>query len=190
MALSKDLLHTFIQIGQDLFDLCLITSHAGNLSICKRETIWITKSGSMLRHLKERDILSVPLDTRKTDLPVSIEFPVHQAIYQNTTYCAVIHAHPVHAIALSLEMDKIKPADAEGAFLLKQIPVLKTASMKASDTASSVAELLVTNVAVLVRGHGCFVRGETLEEALAYTSSLEASCKILHLLKGRERGMT
>jgi L-fuculose-phosphate aldolase len=184
MSLSRDLLNAFLQTGQDLFDLGLITSHAGNLSVREGETIWITRSGSMLRHLSEKDLLPVPLHVRKLDVSVSIEFPVHQAIYQRTSAGAVIHAHPVHAIALSLTQEEIRPADAEGAILLKQVPVLISPSVDAVSTAEKVAELLKHSVAVLVRSHGCFVRGKNLEETLSYASSLEASCRILHLLKG------
>jgi len=36
----------------------------------------------------------------------------------------------------------------------------------------------------MVYGHGSFTIGRTLEEAYANTATLEASCRILYLLRG------
>jgi len=55
------------------------------------------------------------------------------------------------------------------------------ASQEVADHASS---LLQTHRAVLVRGHGSFAVGGSLEEAFGITTTLEASAKILLLAKG------
>lgn len=171
----------FAQVGEDLFQLGLLTSHAGNLSIREGKWIWITRSGAQLGHLGPEDLIPVFLETDQPPASVSMEFAVHQAIYRTQPEAgAVIHAHPVHAVALSLGQSFMEPRDLEGKVLLGRVPVVE-APLGSKTVAQEVAQALREHVAVLVRGHGSFVRGRTLEEALAYTSALEASSRILLL---------
>jgi L-fuculose-phosphate aldolase len=101
-----------------------------------------------------------------------MDVSLHQLVYRFTPAGAVIHAHPAHAVALSLVMGSIEPLDVEGAVLLKEIPVLAPEAM--TDEAP---QLLQTRPAVMARGHGCYVTGRTLEEALAYTTALALSAE-------------
>ncbi len=54
----------------------------------------------------------------------------------------------------------------------RRLPRGPTASEEAAHAAS---ELMRTNRVILIRAHGSFSRGETLEEAYMLTSTLEAS---------------
>lgn len=174
----------FQKIGNDLLVMGLVTSHGGNISVRKGNKIIITRHGLMLSHLKEDSFVTVRLKGKDANArQASMELPVHRAIYQNTNARAIIHAHPTHVTALSLISETVMPKDSEGAILLGEVPVItskKTVGSKAVAMQSSKA--LKDHKIVIVRGHGCFAIGQNLEEALCYTSALDASCHIILLL--------
>ena len=183
LAMSK--IHELFQkIGNDLLVMGLVTSHGGNISVRAGNKIIITRRGSMLGHLKEDSIVTVRIKGKDANaLHASMEFPVHRAIYQKTGAKAIIHAHPVHATALSLVSETVKPKDSEGAILLGEVPVIKSKKTVGSkEVAIQASEVLKDHKIVMIRGHGCFAIGQTLEEALCYTSALDASCHIILLL--------
>ncbi len=99
---------------------------------------------------------------------------VHQAVYEATGAGVVMHAHPRHAIALSLVADAVEPADAEGKLRLGTVPVVD---------AGQVAQALRQAPIVLARGHGSYARGDDLWQALQWTSVLEESAEVLWLLR-------
>ncbi|MDY0340806.1 MAG: class II aldolase/adducin family protein, partial [Coriobacteriia bacterium] len=108
---------------------------------------------------------------------------VHRAIYAATDAQAIVHAHPVHTIARSFDADTIVPADSEGLYALGEIPVVTSARTIASAEAAEVLARALSSAPVAVlRTHGPFAKGATIEEAFMYVSALEASAKILDLL--------
>ncbi|MBA7695449.1 3-oxo-tetronate 4-phosphate decarboxylase [subsurface metagenome] len=179
MGLEED----FIKIGRELFIRGLIASHSGNLSVKRRNEILITRRGSMLGNLTKEDIVSVLLKADKVEA-ASRELVVHRAIYQATSALACVHAHPPYAIALSLIENEIIPIDEEGAFYLPRVPILAIEDTIGSEVvASQLAKLFNGNKIAMIKGHGSFAIGETLEEAYLKTSSLEHSSQIIHLVK-------
>jgi Ribulose-5-phosphate 4-epimerase and related epimerases and aldolases len=112
----------------------------------------------------------------------SRESPVHKAIYQATSAGAIVHAHPPHAIALSYLCDEVKPLDLEGQVLCPRIPVVEGGS-GTPNLSRAVAQALQTAPVVIVRGHGSFATGHTLDEAGILTSAVEHACHILILLR-------
>ena len=163
-------------MGRDLYYLGLITSHAGNMSLRADDRIWITRTGSMLGHLGPDDLVETDLSLRESPHPrASMELPVHLAIYRATEAKAILHAHPPSAVALSLLAEAIVPADSEGRHILGTVPVIAAVEVVASlEVAERASSLLQANRAVLVRGHGSFAVGESLEDALRTTTTLEA----------------
>lgn len=179
MGLEED----FIKFGRELFIRGLIASHSGNLSVKRGNEILITRRGSMLGNLTKEGIVSVPLIADKVEA-ASRELVVHRAIYQATSALACVHAHPPYAIALSLIENEIIPIDEEGAFYLSRVPILAIEDTIGSEVvASQLAKLFNGNKIAMIRGHGSFAIGETLEEAYLKTSSLEHSSQIIHLVK-------
>ncbi len=176
----------FQWVGRDLYHLGLITSHAGNISIRSDERVWITRTGSMLGRLEPEDIVETSLSPHESPHPkASMELPVHLAIYRATSAQAILHAHPPTAVALSLLDEVIVPADSEGGYILGRVPVIAAKNVVASaEVADRASSLLQDHRAVLVKGHGSFAAGGSLEEALKITTTLEASAKILLLARG------
>jgi L-fuculose-phosphate aldolase len=181
-----DVLETFQWVGRDLYHLGLITSHAGNMSLRDGERVWITRTGSMLGHLRSQDLVETALSPGEVPHPkASMELPVHLAIYRATDARAIVHAHPPSAVALSLIEDAIVPADSEGGHILGKVPVIAAVKVVASREVAERASLLLgEHRAVLIKAHGSFSVGGTLEEALGITTTLEASARILLLAKG------
>jgi L-fuculose-phosphate aldolase len=75
-------------------------------------------------------------------------------------------------------MDKVVPEDSEGEMLCPEILVVR-GDPGSQEIADNVALALVSSKLVIVRGHGTFAAGKTLDEAYIYTSFAEHSCRIL-----------
>jgi L-fuculose-phosphate aldolase len=113
-----------------------------------------------------------------------MELPTHLAIYEATGAGAVLHAHPPSAIALSFVANRIVPIDSEGAIILRQVPVIRARSVVASrEVARRAAGLLKDHRIVVVATHGSFAVGQSLEEALSVTTTLEMSAKIALMVR-------
>jgi L-fuculose-phosphate aldolase len=120
----------------------------------------------------------------KTVPGASSEWRVHTAIYNATgRHAAIVHAHPVHAIALSLLVeDEILTIDSEGKVFAPFIAVVDGAP-GTQELADSVAKGLRSANIVIARGHGTFSAGMDLDQAYLFTSLAEHCCQILHYTK-------
>jgi L-fuculose-phosphate aldolase len=180
------MLDQFQKFGRDLFLQGLTSSHGGNMSVRMGDRIIITRTGAMLGHLSERDLIETGLDEDNSNIMLtSSELVVHRAIYQNTSALAIVHVHPPHAVALTLALkDAIIPIDSEGSYLFRKVPVVQTEKTVGSkDVAKLAAQMLREYKIFMLRGHGCFSIGPVLEEAYQWCSSLEESCKIYYLTR-------
>ncbi len=170
------------QVGEDLVGQGLTTSHGGNISVRHQGRILITTHFAMLGRLSPGDVIEIPLreEPDRIASDASRDAALHQLIYKFTPAMAVIHAHPVHAVSISLKNDIISPLDLEGSVFLRDISVVEP-----EDAAVRLPQLLQTRVAALVRSHGSYTVGRGLSEALAYVSALEFSCRVAILNGGR-----
>jgi L-fuculose-phosphate aldolase len=171
------------RVGRDLFLSDAVTARGGNLSIRDGERIHITRRGAMLGRLADDDIVVTFLEPGPADTDCSTELVVHRAIYLGTDAQAVVHAHTTHTTYRSLIEDEIRPVDSDARYVIGDvIPVLNPSSVIASAEAGEVlAETLADIPIAVLRGHGPFALGPTIEEAFAKVSILEAACKILDL---------
>jgi L-fuculose-phosphate aldolase len=144
----------------------------------------------MLGYLEENDLIETGLIINDVNTKLaSTEIGVHRSIYRNTSALAVVHAHPVHAISLSLLDDEIIPVDSEGAYLLDKIPVLcAKRTIGSPEVEKYLPILLKEHKIAMVRGHGSFAAGLTLEEAYHWTSCLENVCRIIYLTRTMQKG--
>lgn len=179
------ILSEFQWVGRELMALGLLSLHAGNLSIRQDGRIFITRTGSRLGGLVAADVVETPLDPDKRPHPrASMELPTHLAIYEATRAGAVLHAHPPSAIALSFVTNRIVPMDSEGAIILREVPVVRARMVVASAEVARQAALLLRNHrVVVVATHGSFAIGQSLEEALSVTTTLEMSAKIALMVR-------
>ena len=179
--IDEQVFRQFQEIGRDLYVAGLVSSHGGNLSMRFGDRVVIKRRGAMLGRLKEGDLIETGLEKADSGVMLaSTELVVHRAIYLATPALAIVHAHPRTAIALSLSRDEIVPIDNEGSYLLHKVPVV--AAEFASGSAEMVERLpaaLQEYKIVMLRGHGCFSIGQTLDEAFQWVSCLEESCQII-----------
>jgi len=170
----------FSMVGKDLYALGLVDSMSGSLSMRIGDRILITKRNAMLGHLKEEDIVEVPMegDGGKEDAAAK-ELQVHRAIYRETNFNAVVHAYPAYGITLSISTEnKIIPADIKGQTVLRSIPVVR-AKAASEELIKFLPPVFKSGyVVALVKEYGSFAVGGSLIEALQYTTCLEGSCKI------------
>ncbi len=171
----------FRDVGRDLYRSGLVSSHGGNISVRLGERLLIKRRGVMLSRLRPSDLIETGLFQDDENTPLcSTELIVHRAIYRATPALAVVHAHPRAAVALSFSRDEIVPLDSEGGAVLGRVPVVAVARPSGSpELAQAVARALQQHPIVLVRSHGSFAAGETLEQAFQRTSVLEESCEIV-----------
>jgi L-fuculose-phosphate aldolase len=177
MPLGSELLHAFQRAGDDLLRLGLVVPGSGNLSVWTQAGVVITREGAALHRLADEDLCLI---SRSTEPPVatpSLDTPIHRAIYVSAGGRAIVHAHPAHAIALTLTGSGFEPVDLEGRHLLGRVPVV---SPKRS-VVDLVAQASAQSRAVIVQGHGTYVHAATLEEAVHLTAMLEESAKIAGL---------
>jgi len=184
------ILSQFQAVGRDLFTRGLVSSHSGNLSIRLGDRLTITRRGSMLGCLEEADLIETGISKNDRSTPLaSDELAVHRAIYQQTPAQAIVHAHPPHAVALSLVEDRLMPADTEGWATIGEVPVIGwNMEVKPGGLADVIAQALKKHHIVVVHGHGSFAVGQLLEGAYGYTTTLEESCRVLCLLRSLQVG--
>ncbi|MFC1937054.1 aldolase [Chloroflexota bacterium] len=180
MMLSK-----FQEVGHDLFAKGLVSSHSGNMSIKMGDRLIITRRGSKMGCLEEHDLIETGIDKNDRHTPLaSTELAAHRAVYRETPALAIVHAHPPHAIALSLLESEITPCDAEGFSAMGRVPILGwNMEVRPGGLADIIAQALKQCQIVMVHSHGSFAIGQLLDEAHSGTTLLEESCRIICLLR-------
>jgi L-fuculose-phosphate aldolase len=171
----------FRDIGRDLYAGGLISSHGGNLSIRMGDRVVIKRRGAMLGNLKPNDLVETGLEKNDSGVALaSTELLAHRTIYMNTPALAICHCHPRTAIAFSLSRDELVPIDNEASYQLKRVPVVTEEFPSGTpEMARKVAEALKDYKIIMLRGHGSFATGQTLDEAFQWTSTLEEACQIM-----------
>ena len=170
----------FCEIGRDLFVQNMVSSHGGNISIRVGDRVIIKRRGAQLGRLKPHDLIETGLDKNDSGVALaSTELLAHRMIYKMTPALAIVHCHPRTAIAFSLSRDEIVPIDNEASYLLKKVPVITEEFASGTpEMANDLAKALQQYKIVMLRGHGSFATGQTIDEAFHWSSTLEESCQI------------
>ena len=171
----------FCEIGRDLFEQNMVSSHGGNISIRLGDRVIIKRRGAQLGRLKPHDLIETRLDKNDSGVTLaSTELLAHRTIYMQTPALAICHCHPRAAIAFSLTRDEIVPIDNEASYLLKKVPVIwEEFASGTPEMANHLAKALQSYKIVMLRGHGSFAIGQTLDEAFFWSSTLEEACQIM-----------
>jgi L-fuculose-phosphate aldolase len=186
MKIDKETFNSFDLVGKDLSNRGYNSSHAGNLSMKSGGKIIITRRSAMLGWLQPEDLVAIDLEEEDahSGLIASTESNVHRNIYKHTDAMAIVHAHAPAITALSMIEDEITCIDGEGMFLYKKIPVVECDIPVGSyEVADKVAPALQNYPAVVVRAHGVFAKGVTLEDALGILTGVEQAADIIYRVK-------
>jgi len=174
MALRDDL----VQYYRWLRDYGYNDSHSGNASAREGDVIWVTPTGAFAELLKPHDLIACPLDG---EIPpgASLDAALHRGVYRaNPQVNAVLHSHGPYTVAATLDGADYLPPDFEGRYYFERVPVLDIPYADYwTEAPRRVPEALRTSSVVVVRGHGVYAAGESLERAYRWTCSLELSAK-------------
>jgi len=176
-------------------------THSGNLSLRDpndRDVFYITASGSQKGMLIPSDI--VPLKFSGVswgDGRASTESTIHRKILEVPGIEATIHAHYLSAISISFDSKERQiylvyegrlnnreeysfiPVDCLGASLLRKVPTGDYLEAVGSrEMEERIPEYLRTYRATIVKGHGPFVRGKSLEECLFLQGVVDSSASL------------
>lgn len=168
-----------IKIGRAMLALGLQNTHCGNISVREGDEFYITKTGSMKGHLEERDIVLPGLDEPKTGLfQASSETGTHREILRYAK--AAMHAHSLPATLISYTTDTIEPLDFLGKSYLRSVPVAAFEyPVGSKEMEEEIPNRLRQASAVVVKTHGPFVRGNSLNEAFFNLCIVDYSSEIL-----------
>lgn len=173
-------LKKLVEVGRLLYLEGLVDARAGNLSCLLEKHILITRRGSHLGLLGEWDFIKVSINAQgPLTERASSELLVHLEVYRQSSHRAVVHAHPISAVILSTNLERIQPRDEEGKALLGEVSVLPSYPSGSPQLAEAVAQALKGSPLVIVKGHGVFSADRDPFYAYAHISVLERSCKIL-----------
>ncbi len=153
-------------------------SHSGNISGRDGDMFWVTPTGACADTLQPEEFIACKFDA---PLPegVSGDAGLHRDVYRrNPKAKAVIHSHCPHAVALTLNGEDFIPPDFEGQLYFPKVPVITVPyEIYFEQAADKVAAMLSEHPICIVRGHGVYAWGETLDAAYKWTCSLELSAK-------------
>ncbi|CCF58353.1 hypothetical protein KAFR_0E02000 [Kazachstania africana CBS 2517] len=168
---------------------------AGGLSIKDDDKIYITPSGVQKELMRPNEICVMEND-EFTHIPAGLKpsdcTPLFKACYDKTAKIkAVIHTHSINAILISLLYDKVfeisnieqikaLPVDLQFNKNLKFSETLKIPIIENKDFEHQLYDDLVETMeeypdacAVIVRRHGLFVWGPTIEKTKIYNESID-----------------
>lgn len=172
-----------VEIGRRLHARDLVGAAEGNLSVrLGEDRFLVTGSGLSKGHLTPADLVVV--DGRGAVVSgarrASTELRMHLAAYAaRPDVAAVVHAHPVTAVALTVA-GAPPPSDLvpEAAVTLGPIAVAPFATPGTDEVPASLAPLLRAHDAVLLERHGAVTLGRTLTEAYERMETLERVARI------------
>lgn len=171
----------FIFWGRILFEGGLVSSHSGNMSVKKGHRIYITKTGAVLGFLKSNDILKVNLKRGKKG-KASSEVNFHRLLYDMKDASAIVHTHPPYTVALSFTLKKFIPEDMEGKHYINEVPIVEIMyPYNYPRIQRLLEEILTHSFFFIVKGHGLFVMGKNLEDAVHLSFTIEHSAKVYTL---------
>lgn len=159
-------------------------SHSGNASCRDGARVWITPTGCCADTATAEDL--VLCDPSERAPPgASLDASLHLAVYRGSTdTTAVLHSHGPYAVTMSREVDEFRPDDFEGRYYFDRVPVLSVEDKDYLNEAPvRVAAALQDSCVAIIRGHGIYARGDTLDEAYKWTCSLEASARLAWLAR-------
>lgn len=109
------------------------------------------------------------------------EVYIHSEIFKmRPDVMSVIHAHPMHAVALSATGRAMRPISQPSVAFSDGLPYFTNTIdlIRSKDMGAGVARALGPHKAVLMRHHGVAVVGASVEESTILTIMLENACQI------------
>lgn len=180
------LFESLITAAQQLYHKNLLAAADGNLSYrYSDQEILITPAGLSKAHLQPGEMAIISPENQILQGKPSSERLMHLAIYSQTGAKAVVHAHPPHAIALSLARPhwQALPIDGLPEVILAagHVPIVPYARPGSAALGEVLQPFLPHCRLMILARHGAVCWGDSLAEATQGIERLEQICQILYL---------
>jgi L-fuculose-phosphate aldolase len=173
-----------IRIAADMARKDFIAGAAGNLSARLPDgSILITPSGANKGELTFEDLLTVDLEgnclSGDASCRPSSELPMHLEAYKRRPdVSAVVHAHPITCVALSLVgISLLEPLIPEALVLLGPVVTTPYATPSSTENRDAIAGLIGEHDVLILSHHGSLTVGRDLEAAYMRLEVLEHTAK-------------
>ncbi len=181
----KDVALHMIEICKRLHTRNMLSAADGNISYRVSPTeILITPSGIAKAFMKLSDMAVITIDNEILSGMPSTERLMHLEVFRTCEKAkAVVHAHPVTAIAWSIAKPELKklPSDCLSEVILAtgDIPFADYARPGTQAMGDVLKKFLPHHRALILRRHGAITWGESLDEAYRGMERIENSAQIL-----------
>lgn len=140
-------------------------------------------AGIGLEEMTPDNIITVDLAGEKVlgALPRHNEVFIHSEIMAaRPDIRAVVHTHPIHAVAFSSLGRPLLPVGNDGAILNAGVPIFSETTDLIIDAprGKAVARCLGPHQALILRNHGIVTAGRSVEEAVWLALKLERACRM------------
>lgn len=185
MISTSEINQLIIEICQRLHARNMLSAADGNISYrLDDEMILITPSGLAKAFMKASDMAVITLDNKIISGNPSSERLMHLEVYKKCPEAkAVIHAHPMTAIAWSIAQPEMKklPSDCLSEVILAtgDIPFVDYARPGTQAMGDVLKPFLPNSKALILRRHGALTWGSSLDEAYRGMERIENSAQIL-----------
>ena len=190
---EKLLREEIVLVGRMLYERGLIVATDGNISArLNEDRILITPSGLCKGLMSPDQLIIIDLEGYKIgpqtpvneELQPSSETAMHLEAYkQRSDVQAVVHAHPPHAIALSIV--GISLADCmlpEAIVFLGLTPTTPYATPSSQENAEAIRRVIQGHDALVLQRHGSLTVGSSPLNAFYRTETLEQVARITYML--------
>lgn len=159
-------------------------SHSGNASVRIGDDIWVTPTGCCADTLEATDLVACHING-SIGAGASLDAPLHVQVYQkNAEAQSVIHGHGPHTVGLTLNGQDFVPDDFEGQLYFPSVPVIDIPYDDYVALApQQVSKMLARERITVVRGHGVYTWGSSINLAYKWLCSLELSAKTAYIAR-------
>ncbi|MEW6607340.1 MAG: class II aldolase/adducin family protein [bacterium] len=178
-----DIKQTLKKNGRLAAELDLVWGTSGNMSLrIDEDSFLITTSGASLGNLQDEEMIICQINDDLVKGKPSMEFRMHKQIYlQRKEIMAVLHSQPLFstlaACAKNLEIKtQIIP---ESIVYLKKIERVPYQHPGSLELALAVGEKIKNANILLLENHGVVCAGDSIEEVINKTQTLEFLCKLI-----------
>jgi L-fuculose-phosphate aldolase len=169
-----------------------IAGSDGNLSArTSRGTILVTPAGAMKGFLEPQHLAHIDMEGRVVEGSArpSTEIGIHLVSYrERPDVRAVVHAHPPHAVALSIAgVDMAVPIIPEIVVTIGGTPTTPYATPGTDELPESIRKVVRCSDTLVMKNHGAVMLGANLLDAFKKLDMVEHTARILwlaHALKG------
>ena len=174
------------EIGKLAYQRNYIVGADGNISARLADgTVLITPAGAMKGFLEPQHLAHIDMQGNVVDggPSASTERGIHLVAYEERPEMkAVVHAHPPHAVALTIAgIDLSKPYIPEIVVTLGGIPTVSFGTPGTYELGESIRATLRCSDTVLMTHHGSVTLGANLLDAYKKLDMVEHTAKILYL---------